>query len=88
MSVGKIQMQDGLVSTHPKCLLVTSTLAYHTKASLTEIFFNNIWQQGINGILADEMGLGKTVQSLAMLAHIAEKYSMLQFIVCYGMVVC
>ena len=35
----------------------------------------NLYDQGINGILADEMGLGKTVQSLAMLAHIAEKYS-------------
>lgn len=28
--------------------------------------------QGINGILADEMGLGKTVQSIALLAHLAE----------------
>ena len=35
----------------------------------------NLYDQGINGILADEMGLGKTVQSLSMLAHIAEKYS-------------
>ncbi len=35
----------------------------------------NLYDQGINGILADEMGLGKTVQSLAMLAHIAEVYS-------------
>lgn len=30
------------------------------------------WLQGINGILADEMGLGKTVQSIALLAHLAE----------------
>ncbi len=35
----------------------------------------NLYDQGINGILADEMGLGKTVQSLAMLAHIAEHYN-------------
>ena len=35
----------------------------------------DLYDQGINGILADEMGLGKTVQSLAMLAHIAEAYS-------------
>lgn len=35
----------------------------------------NLYDQGINGILADEMGLGKTVQSLAMLAHIAECYN-------------
>ena len=40
----------------------------------------NLYDQGINGILADEMGLGKTVQSLAMLAHIAEKYSKKLFV--------
>ena len=34
-----------------------------------------LYDQGITGILADEMGLGKTVQSIAMLAHIAEKYN-------------
>lgn len=33
-------------------------------------FFSSL--QGINGILADEMGLGKTVQSIALLAHLAE----------------
>ena len=27
-----------------------------------------------NGILADEMGLGKTIQTIALLAHLAEKY--------------
>ena len=32
----------------------------------------NLYDQGINGILADEMGLGKTVQSVALLAHLAE----------------
>lgn len=31
-----------------------------------------VFLQGINGILADEMGLGKTVQSIALLAHLAE----------------
>lgn len=31
-----------------------------------------VFFQGINGILADEMGLGKTVQSIALLAHLAE----------------
>ncbi len=35
----------------------------------------NLYDQGINGILADEMGLGKTIQSLAMLAYIAESYN-------------
>lgn len=32
----------------------------------------NLYDQGINGILADEMGLGKTVQSISVLAHLAE----------------
>ena len=32
-----------------------------------------LYSQGINGILADEMGLGKTIQTLALLAHLAEK---------------
>ena len=33
----------------------------------------SLFDQGINGILADEMGLGKTVQSIATLAHLAER---------------
>jgi DNA helicase INO80 len=33
-----------------------------------------LYEQGINGILADEMGLGKTVQSIALIAHLAEKH--------------
>ncbi|XP_077116962.1 chromatin-remodeling ATPase INO80 [Ranitomeya variabilis] len=33
----------------------------------------SLYEQGINGILADEMGLGKTVQSIALLAHLAER---------------
>ncbi|KAH8664590.1 SNF2 family N-terminal domain-containing protein [Xylariales sp. PMI_506] len=32
----------------------------------------NLYEQGINGILADEMGLGKTVQSISVLAYLAE----------------
>ena len=35
----------------------------------------SLYEQGINGILADEMGLGKTVQSLSLLAYVAEKYN-------------
>ncbi|KAI9097047.1 SNF2 family N-terminal domain-containing protein [Phlyctochytrium arcticum] len=34
----------------------------------------NLYEQGINGILADEMGLGKTVQSIALMAYLAEKH--------------
>tara|TARA_R110002050_G_scaffold216078_2_gene352204 strand:- start:705 stop:1196 length:492 start_codon:yes stop_codon:yes gene_type:complete len=32
----------------------------------------NVYNNGINGILADEMGLGKTIQSMAILAYLAE----------------
>lgn len=32
----------------------------------------NLWHTGTNGILADEMGLGKTVQTIALLAHLAD----------------
>ena len=35
----------------------------------------NLYEQGINGILADEMGLGKTVQSISVMAHLAERYN-------------
>ena len=33
-----------------------------------------LYDKGINGILADEMGLGKTVQSISVMAHLAEAY--------------
>ena len=39
----------------------------------------NLYEQGINGILADEMGLGKTVQSIALLAHLAEVMAAVTF---------
>ncbi|KAF2669414.1 hypothetical protein BT63DRAFT_413848 [Microthyrium microscopicum] len=35
----------------------------------------NLYEQGINGILADEMGLGKTVQSISVMAHLAEQHN-------------
>ena len=38
-------------------------------------WLNNLYEQGINGILADEMGLGKTVQSISLLAHLAETHN-------------
>jgi DNA helicase INO80 len=34
----------------------------------------NLYEQGINGILADEMGLSKTVQSISVMAYLAEKH--------------
>ena len=35
----------------------------------------NLYEQGINGILADEMGLGKTVQSISVMAYLAESHN-------------
>ncbi|KAK5109321.1 hypothetical protein LTR62_007090 [Meristemomyces frigidus] len=32
----------------------------------------SLHRNGVNGILADEMGLGKTIQTIALLAHLAE----------------
>ncbi|EXJ65610.1 adenosinetriphosphatase [Cladophialophora psammophila CBS 110553] len=34
----------------------------------------DLYAHGRSGILADEMGLGKTIQSIALLAHLAEVY--------------
>lgn len=34
----------------------------------------NLYEQGINGILADEMGLGKTIQSISVMAYLAERH--------------
>ena len=33
-----------------------------------------LYANGTNGILADEMGLGKTIQTIALLAHVAEQH--------------
>lgn len=35
----------------------------------------SLYEQGINGILADEMGLGKTVQSISLMAYLAETHN-------------
>ncbi|TDL28392.1 hypothetical protein BD410DRAFT_780893 [Rickenella mellea] len=37
-------------------------------------WLSTLYEQGINGILADEMGLGKTVQSISLLAYLAETH--------------
>nr|POE69078.1 helicase swr1 [Quercus suber] len=34
----------------------------------------SLYRSDTNGILADEMGLGKTIQTISLLAHIAEQY--------------
>ncbi len=37
-------------------------------------WMTGLYHNGMNGILADEMGLGKTLQSIAILAHLAEAF--------------
>nr|ODN79245.1 hypothetical protein L203_06050 [Cryptococcus depauperatus CBS 7841] len=39
-------------------------------------WLGNLYEQGINGILADEMGLGKTIQSISLLAYLAEVHNL------------
>ena len=50
--------------------MLSCTLKPYQLKGLT--WLANLYEQGINGILADEMGLGKTVQSIALMAYLAE----------------
>lgn len=53
--------------------LLTCTLKEYQVKGLN--WLANLYDQGINGILADEMGLGKTVQSISVLAYLAETHN-------------
>lgn len=53
--------------------LLTCTLKEYQLKGLN--WLANLYEQGINGILADEMGLGKTVQSIALMAYLAEVHN-------------
>lgn len=59
-----------LVVDQPK--LLNCTLKEYQRKGLN--WLANLYEQGINGILADEMGLGKTVQSISVLAYLAETH--------------
>lgn len=52
--------------------LLQCTLKEYQLKGLT--WLSGLYEQGINGILADEMGLGKTVQSIALMAYLAERH--------------
>lgn len=52
--------------------LLNCTLKEYQRKGLN--WLANLYEQGINGILADEMGLGKTVQSISVLAYLAENH--------------
>ena len=52
--------------------LLRGTLRSYQHAGLD--WLASLYRNGTNGILADEMGLGKTIQTIALLAHLAEDY--------------
>ena len=58
--------------TQPKMLM--AQLKEYQLKGLT--WLGNLYEQGINGILADEMGLGKTIQSISLLAYLAEVHNL------------
>ncbi|GAA5878567.1 hypothetical protein JCM1840_007453 [Sporobolomyces johnsonii] len=60
-----------VVVTQPKML--AATLKEYQLKGLN--WLANLYEQGINGILADEMGLGKTVQSISLMAYLAEVHN-------------
>jgi chromatin-remodeling ATPase INO80 len=59
-----------LTISQPKMLM--ATLKEYQVKGLN--WLATLYEQGINGILADEMGLGKTVQSISLLAYLAETH--------------
>ncbi|KAI8823631.1 SNF2 family N-terminal domain-containing protein [Fimicolochytrium jonesii] len=54
--------------------MLTVTLKSYQAKGLN--WLAGLWEQGINGILADEMGLGKTIQSISLMAHLAETHNL------------
>jgi hypothetical protein len=60
--------ENQITVTQPKMLM--AQLKEYQLKGLT--WLGNLYEQGINGILADEMGLGKTIQSISLLAYLAE----------------
>ncbi|KAI8813271.1 SNF2 family N-terminal domain-containing protein [Cladochytrium replicatum] len=63
---------EGGVETEQPKMLTCKLKAYQLKGLN---WLANLYEQGINGILADEMGLGKTVQSISLLAYLAETHN-------------
>lgn len=50
-------------------------LLYHSLREYQHIGLDWLFalsERNLNGILADEMGLGKTIQTISLLAHLAE----------------
>ncbi|KAI9803745.1 MAG: putative DNA helicase ino80, partial [Phylliscum demangeonii] len=59
--------------TVPQPAMLTTALKEYQLKGLNWLV--NLYEQGINGILADEMGLGKTVQSISVMAYLAENHN-------------
>ena len=58
------------VKTQVPSLLLKHTLREYQHVGLD--WMVTMYENKLNGILADEMGLGKTIQTIALLAHLAE----------------
>ncbi|KAK4541885.1 hypothetical protein LTR36_007249 [Oleoguttula mirabilis] len=56
----------------PVPALLRGTLRSYQHAGLD--WLASLHRNGTNGILADEMGLGKTIQTISLLAHLAEQH--------------
>jgi helicase SWR1 len=62
-----------MVPAVPLPSLLRGTLRSYQHAGLN--WLASLYRNGTNGILADEMGLGKTIQTISVLAHVAEEYA-------------
>ncbi|CAK3760422.1 SNF2 family DNA-dependent ATPase [Lecanosticta acicola] len=66
----EVEEEVGIKSLVPTPALLRGTLRSYQHAGLD--WLASLYRNGTNGILADEMGLGKTIQTIALLAHLAE----------------
>ncbi len=70
MDLTKVGEQEQSSIQTPVPSLLRGTLRIYQHEGLD--WMANLYANGRSGILADEMGLGKTIQSIALLAHLAE----------------
>jgi SNF2 family DNA or RNA helicase len=54
----------------------------HVSTTDVKLFFQMLYENGVNGILADEMGLGKTIQCIALVCHLLANGSEGPFFLC------
>ena len=78
--LGSATLEPSLPATPVSTKAISTPVPSLMRGTLREYqHFGLDWLAGLyanneNGILADEMGLGKTIQTIALLAHLAEKY--------------